>query len=180
MISLLISLTIKGKVMDEESSKPMGYAVVIVYRDTQRVGGTYTDTLGNFEIKGIERGNYRIVASFIGYERKEIRIDLERDTFLTITLKPKPIPIKEQVVEAEAPKVVYKVDRKVVYPKGEVEKRGRASDILRGVAGVEVDAEGNVKVMGSCGYVLFVDGKPTNMSLKDIPASFVEYIEVIT
>ena len=39
MISLLISLTIKGKVMDEESSKPMGYAVVMVYRDTQRVGG---------------------------------------------------------------------------------------------------------------------------------------------
>lgn len=180
MIGFLISLSIKGKVMDEESSKPMGYAVVMVYRDTQRVGGTYTDTLGNFEIEGIERGNYRIVASFIGYERKEIRIDLERDTFLTITLKPKPIPIKEQVVEAEAPKVVYKVDRKVVYPKGEVEKRGRASDILRGVAGVEVDAEGNVRVMGSDRYVLFVDGKPTNMRLKDISAGFVEYIEVIT
>jgi TonB-dependent Receptor Plug Domain. len=52
--------------------------------------------------------------------------------------------------------------------------------VLRNVPGVSVSPDGNVKIKNSDRYIVFVDGKPTNLSLKDIPASQIEYIEVIT
>lgn len=184
-MAFLISLTILGRVIDEESTKPMAYAVVIVQKlaDSSQIGGTYTNEDGIFTIKDIKPGEYLLSVEFIGYQKKIIGpLTLKSDTNLgDIILSPKPITTKEVVVEAKPSKVRYELDKKVVQPSADiVGKAGSASDVLKGIPGVEVDPQGNVKVRGSNKYLLLVDGRPTNLTLKDIPASQIERIELIT
>ena len=181
----LIGLTVSGKVIDSESGRPMAYAVVILHnpKDTSKLTGTYTDEKGTFVLKNVKAGRYLISADFIGYRKTFIGpVEIERDTNIgTISLSPQPIRTEEVVVEATPPKVRYEVDRKVITPSADIVSRGgSAADALRGVPGVKVDPQGNVEIRGSDRYILFVDGRPTNMSLKEIPASQVERIEVIT
>jgi len=181
MISLLISITLKGKVINEETSQPMGYTAITLYKDTTIVAGTYADDKGVFILKDLKPGEYILNAHFIGYEKKRIKITLNRDTIITIVLKPSAIELKEQEVTARPPKVRYEVDRKIVSPSEDILSRGgSAADFLRNVAGISVSPDGTVKVKNSDKYILFVDGRPTNLTLKDIPAVQVEYIEVIT
>ncbi len=185
MINAIVGLTISGKVIDSESGKPMAYAVVILYdaKDTSRITGTYTDEKGTFALKKVRPGEYLLSADFVGYRKEWIGpLTLKGDTNLgEISLKPQPIRIEEVVVEATPQKVRYEVDRKVITPSADVVSRGgNASDVLRSVPGIDVDMQGNVKIRGSSNYILFVDGHPTNLTLKDIPASQIERIEVIT
>jgi len=185
MINAIVALTISGKVIDSESGKPMAYAVVILYRakDTSKITGTYTDERGVFVLKGVKPGEYLLSADFVGYAKEWIGpFTLKGDTNLgKIVLEPQPITTQEVVVEATPQKVRYEVDRKVITPSADVVSRGgNASDVLRSVPGVDVDMQGNVKIRGSDRYILFVDGHPTNLTLKDIPASQIERIELIT
>ncbi|MFZ8834094.1 MAG: carboxypeptidase-like regulatory domain-containing protein [Candidatus Caldipriscus sp.] len=73
MISLLISITLKGKVLDEETSQPMGYTAIILYKDTTIVAGTYADDKGGFILKELKPGEYILNAHFIGDEKKRIK-----------------------------------------------------------------------------------------------------------
>ena len=185
MISVIVGLTISGRVIDSESGRPMAYAVVILYSsiDTSKITGTYTDEKGTFALKKVKPGEYLLSADFVGYRKEWIGpFTLKGDTNLgEISLKPQPIRTEEVVVEATPRKVRYEVDRKVITPSADiVGQGGSAADVLRGVPGVQVDPQGNVKVRGNDRYVLFVDGHPTNLTLKDIPASQIERIEVIT
>lgn len=181
MINFIISITISGKVLDEVTSEPMGYTAIMLYKDTILITGTYTDEKGNFIIKDIKPGEYILQAHFIGYEKQKINIQIDKDTSIVIKLRVSGIEIKEQEVIGTAPRVRYEVDRKVVSPSNDIIARsGSAVDVLRNVPGISVSPEGNVKVKNSDRYIVFVDGKPTNLSLKDIPASQIEYIEVIT
>ncbi len=181
----VIGLTVSGKVIDSESGRPMAYAVVILHnpKDSSKLTGTYTDEKGTFVLKNVKAGRYLISADFIGYRKTFIGpLEIRRDTNIgTIALSPQAIRTEEVVVEATPPKVRYEVDRKVITPSADIVSRGgSAADALRGVPGVKVDPQGNVEIRGSDRYILFVDGRPTNMSLKEIPASQVERIEIIT
>ena len=181
MINFVISLVISGKVLDEATSEPMGYTAIMLYKDTTLITGTYTDENGSFIIKDIKPGEYILYAHFIGYEKQKINLTINKDTSIIIKLKPSGIELKEQEVIGTAPRVRYKVDRKIVSPSNDIIARsGSAVDVLRNVPDVSVSPDGNVKVKNSDRYIVFVDGKPTNLNLKDIPASQIEYIEVIT
>ncbi len=61
--------TIKGIVIDAKTQKSM-VGVNIILDSTQM--GTTTDANGNFTISNIEKGNYKLKISFIGFEPKQI------------------------------------------------------------------------------------------------------------
>ncbi len=185
MMWLILSYTLSGKVVDSQSGEPMPYAIVILYSlpDTLRVGGEYADKEGRFVIRNIKEGEYVLSVDFIGYKRIFVGpIAIRKDTSIgDIRLSPQPIKVGEIVSEAEPERIIYKPDRKVITPSSDViSKGGNAAEALKGVPGVEVDAFGNVSIRGSGKYILFVDGHPTDLTLKDIPASQVEKIEIIT
>ena len=159
MINFVISLVISGKVLDEETSEPMGYTAIMLYKDTTLITGTYTDEKGSFIIKDIKPGEYILYAHFIGYEKQKINLTINKDTSIIIKLKPSGIELKEQEVIGTAPRVRYKVDRKIVSPSNDIIARsGSAVDVLRNVPGLSVSPDGNVKVKNRDRYIVFVDG----------------------
>jgi hypothetical protein len=56
---------IRGKVIDGENDQPLRGASVYINNTTK---GSVTDENGNFEIGNLQKGQYDVVASFVGYE----------------------------------------------------------------------------------------------------------------
>ncbi|MFL5738849.1 MAG: outer membrane beta-barrel protein, partial [Flavisolibacter sp.] len=70
-------------------------------------------------------------------------------------------------------KKVFNVDRNIV------STGGTALDVMKNVPSVNVDIDGNVTLRNAAPQI-YVDGRPTTLTLDQIPADAIESIEVIT
>ncbi len=183
---------IKGQVKENASKAAMEYANVSVYSlpDSTLVSGTITNAEGIFEIKDLPAGKYYLVADFIGFDKRvvnnlEISEGKRKIDLGTILLEQSSVAVEEVAVTAEKDLVQYKVDKKVVNVDKKLSaKGGTVVDALENTPSIQVDAEGNVSLRGSTNFTVLIDGKPTALSsndaLKQIPASAVENVEIIT
>ncbi|MFN3403753.1 MAG: TonB-dependent receptor domain-containing protein [Cytophagaceae bacterium] len=81
------SQNINGLVLEENSNEPVIGAVVTVFAHKQLVKGTYTNEKGEFELKGIEAGNYTLKVQAINYKEHIQPINiLEGNNQVTIRL----------------------------------------------------------------------------------------------
>ncbi|MFN0034923.1 MAG: TonB-dependent receptor domain-containing protein [Saprospiraceae bacterium] len=88
--------------------------------------------------------------------------------------------LKEAEVLGEASKVSLALDKKVYrVDKDNVAAGGTAEDALKNVPSLNVDIDGNL-TMRNAAPQIFVDGRPTNLSLDQIPADAIDNVEVIT
>jgi len=88
--------------------------------------------------------------------------------------------LKEVEVLGEASKVVLALDKKVYrVDKDNIAAGGTAEDALKNVPSLNVDIDGNL-TMRSAAPQIFVDGRPTNLTLDQIPADAIDNVEVIT
>jgi outer membrane cobalamin receptor len=88
-------------------------------------------------------------------------------------------------VVADKASIEYKIDKRVVNVSQQLTAQsGTAVDILENVPSIKVDIEGNVSLRGSESFTVLIDGRPTALAatdaLKQIPASAIENIEIIT
>ena len=84
------------------------------------------------------------------------------------------------VVTASVPGMKLDIDRKTFnVDKNIVTAGGTAVDVMRNVPSVQVDIDGNVKLRNATPQI-YVDGRPTTLSLDQIPADAIESVEVIT
>ncbi len=183
---------VKGKVSDKKTKKPVEYATVAVYKkeDNSVVTGTISDENGEFKIKGLDPGEFYIVISFLGYDDKKydnVIIDKTRTTLDLgeIIMGSSSQNLDEVEVVAERQSVEYKIDKKVVSVGKQMTSASlSAVEVLENVPSIRVDIEGNVSLRGSTGFTVLIDGKPTVLdpsdALRQIPASTIENIEIIT
>lgn len=88
--------------------------------------------------------------------------------------------LSEVVVTGEASNVTLALDRKIFrVDKDATAIGGTAEDALRNVPSLSVDIDGNLTLRNAAPQ-LFVDGRPTTLSLDQIPADAIETVEVIT
>ncbi len=72
------------------------------------------------------------------------------------------------------------IDKKVFnVEKNIVSAGGTAVDVMRNVPSIQVDIDGNVKLRNASPQI-YVDGRPTTLSLDQIPADAIQSVEVIT
>jgi outer membrane receptor protein involved in Fe transport len=97
-----------------------------------------------------------------------IRIEIEEKVLGNVT------------VNSEKPGLQLGIDRKIFnVDKNIVSSGGTAVDIMRNVPSLNVDIDGNVTMRNSTPQIL-VDGKPTNLTLEQIPADAIHSVELIT
>ncbi len=70
-------------------------------------------------------------------------------------------------------KKVFNVDKNIVTA------GGTALDVMKNIPSIQVDIDGNVKLRNTAPQ-LFIEGRPTTLSLDQIPADAIESVEVIT
>jgi outer membrane cobalamin receptor len=79
----------------------------------------------------------------------------------------------------------FQIDKKVIFVGKNMSAASlSAVEVLENVPSIRVDIEGNVSLRGSTGFTVLIDGKPTVLdpsdALRQIPASSIENIEIIT
>lgn len=196
-----------GRVLDDKTGKGIEAASVQIWQDgydeqTHEAkpllkGGMLTETNGDFSIEGLPTSGYmKLKVIALGYETLERRIqfdvvfdkkkgfDIDAGTFDKdlgdIKIKKSDVELNEVVVKADEPFMKTAVDRKIYNTdKMAVASGGTATDAMKTIPGVNVDLDGKVTVRNAQ-PIIYVDGRPTNLTLDQIPSNSIQQIEVIT
>jgi outer membrane receptor protein involved in Fe transport len=194
-----------GKVVDSKSGKPIEYASVQLLQmkmDTATkkrkevvVAGMLSQPNGDFSLEGVSlMGPSKLKITIVGFKPYEqnvafdikpggdmssmlnaldkdlgnIKIDIEETTLGNVT------------VSASRPGLQLGIDRKVFnVDKNIVSAGGTAVDVMRNVPSLNVDIDGNVTMRNNAPQI-FVDGRPSNLTLEQIPADAIQSVELIT
>ena len=150
-----------------------------------------TDAKGAFAITGVPAGNYSLAIAFVGHMplRRPVVVAEKGNTDLgTILLSAKTTVLEKAVVTGSRPLLETKVDRIVYNVDRDVTSQGGvATDVLRKIPQVSVDASGNVELLGNPSIQFLINGKRSTIfgnsivdALQSIPASQIQSIEVMS
>lgn len=159
-------------------------------------GGMLTAANGDFSIENVPVfGQYKLRVTGIGYKSYEKVVMFERpkgaaDPSVMISALDKDLGnIKLQIddkvlsnvtVTSSKPQLQLGIDRKIFnVDRNLTSAGGTAVDVMKNVPSVSVDIDGNVTLRNSAPQV-FVDGRPTTLTLEQIPADAIESVEIIT
>jgi outer membrane receptor protein involved in Fe transport len=93
------------------------------------------------------------------------------------------------IVSGQRPAAQSSIDRKTYQISHDLQSAsGSASDVLRNLPAVDVDAQGNVSLRGDPNVQILIDGKPSTTlstinradTLEQFPANTIDHVEVIT
>lgn len=105
-----------------------------------------------------------------GFEKDLGKIQLKTDVQ---TMQDVTVTATSGRLKMDIDKKVFSVDKNIV------STGGTAVDIMKNVPSVNVDLDGNVSLRNASPQI-FVDGRPTVLTLEQIPADAIESVEVIT
>ena len=189
LLSQLFFGQISGFVMDSQNKAPIEYATIVIKKGTEVLDGTISKKDGSFEISINPKSNYIIDISFLGYETQSIdSFKIEKGNMIAlgeIFLQPTQTQLEEVVLNSNISSIQSKIDRQV-YAASEfsIAKGGNASDLIRNIPSISINAIGEISVRGSSGFVVLLNDKPIQSDvqslLNQIPANSIKNVEVIT
>lgn len=198
-----------GRVLEATTGKAIEFASIQLLQNkfdslTKKrkevvIAGMLTNAKGEFRLENIPVfGQYKLKIDVIGYKSIEqtIGFDVKMPTgnssdmsallsALDKDLGNIKIDIAEKTLEnvtvnAGTTGLKLGIDRKIFgVDKNIVSAGGTAVDVMRNVPSINVDLDGNVTMRNNSPQ-LFVDGRPTVLSLDQIPADAIESVEIIT
>jgi len=189
LLSQLFFGQISGFVLDSQNKAPIEYATIVIKKGTEVLDGTISKKDGSFEISINPKSNYIIDISFLGYETQSIdSFEIEKGNVIDlgdILLQPTQTQLEEVVLNSNISSIQSKIDRQV-YAASEfsIAKGGNASDLIRNIPSISINAIGEISVRGSSGFVVLLNDKPIQSDvqslLNQIPANSIKNVEVIT
>jgi len=197
-----------GKLIEAKSAKPIEYASVQLLQNkmdtvTKKrkevvIAGMLTNVHGDFLLENIPLfGQFKLQITIIGYKtiEKTVSFDIKpggnngdmsamlgaMDKDLgNIKIEIEDKTLENITVTSSKPGLQLGIDRKVFnVDKNLVSVGGTAIDIMKNVPSLTVDLDGNVTMRNNTPQ-LFVDGRPTALTLEQIPADAIESVEIIT
>jgi hypothetical protein len=179
--------SITGKLVDTAAKQAIADATISLLhaKDSSLVTFTLSNKQGEFSIKGLAEGNYRLVISHQTYApiSQDISITADRKT---VSLPDIIVDYKTMtgvVVTSEAP-IIVKNDTVQFNASGfKTPPNSSAEDLIKKLPGMEVDKDGNVKSQGEQVQKVLVDGKEffgndPKLATKNITADMIESVQV--
>jgi outer membrane receptor protein involved in Fe transport len=161
------------------------------------VRGAITPSNGDFSFEDLPVfGNYRLKLTAIGYKAIDEKVAfnfkdaqsadpeqrlgaIDRDLG-NIKMEIDAQNLQQVTVTAEKPLIQLGIDRKIYNVEKDLTAGGgTAVDIMKNIPSVAVDIDGNVTLRNRP-PTIFVDGRPTTLTLDQIPADEIESVEIIT
>ena len=160
------------------------------------VSGQLTKSNGDFSLEGLSiMGQYKLKITAIGFLtlEKPVKFDVAAskgdfskmmnniDVDLgNIKLEVDAKQLEEVKVVGTKPFMQMGVDRKVFNVEKNLMSTGQtATELMKNIPGVDVDIDGNVSLRNAS-PTIFVDGRPTNLTLDQIPSDAIQSVELIT
>jgi ferric enterobactin receptor len=185
------NLTLSGKLVDTLSGEALMYAAISLQKpNTQSFFmGQVSDEKGRFTFSTLQKETFVVKIEYVGYKTKFIEISLENTNnsmdLGAIQLAPLSQLLDGVTVTGQKQTVVATLEKQVFKTEQfEAAKGGTATDVLRNIPSVSVNGEGDITVRGSKGFLILVNGKPSQLDaatlLAQIPANTIDKIEMIT
>lgn len=180
------SARIFGKITDAKTKKGLDYVAVSLLaadRDSL-ITGMLSESNGDFSFDNLAPGSYRVKATYEGYTPVIKKVTLtssapEQDLG-NIVMEEAAHKMSEVTVTAEKSISNLAVDKKIFNVDKDISSRGgNALDVMQNIPGVAVDADGGVTLRNNT-PLIYVDGKPTTLTLDQIPSDQIDRVEVIT
>ncbi|MEL6134528.1 MAG: TonB-dependent receptor, partial [Bacteroidota bacterium] len=183
---------IRGKVLSAEGTQ-LSFATVILYLPDSTIAKTgFTNENGQYILTPLGAGSYFLSIQFtdLGTFRSD-KIELAQGQTIEmpdIVLKTAETSMDEVQIVARKPLVEIQPDKTIFNVAGNTNAIGEnAFDLLRKAPGVIIDNNDNIVLMGNSGVRIFIDGKPSPLSvadlanmLKGMQSDQIEAIEIIT
>jgi len=185
---------VKGKITDSQTSAALSYATVRVFKSTDSTltGGGISDDKGLIWVE-LGYGQYYALVEYIGYKSLIIstfEVSKEQPThdLGTLQMAASARNLDEVVVQAQKSSMELSLDKKIFNVGKDLSNAGgTAIDILGNIPSVSVDTDGNVKLRGSDGVRILIDGKPSGLvsfkggaGLQQLQGNQIEKVEIIT
>jgi hypothetical protein len=175
-----------GKVVEAGSKQPVEYATITLMSGTKDsvITGALAKANGDFSIDKLPMGRYKLRVQFIGYKTLYQPIiitpnNVEQDIG-NIKIEADTKALNEVTINAEKQTVNMGIDKRVYSPDKDLSARGgTALDVMKNIPGVTVDGDGNVALRNSS-PTIFIDGRPSTLTLEQIPSDQIDRIEVVT
>ena len=196
-----------GKIVDAKTNKGIEavsiqlvqnkFDTITKKRKDTVIAGMLTSKAGDFSLENLPiMGNFRLKISAIGYKEIDQKVAFEMkmgqggdmsqalagiDKDLgNIKLEGDSKVLETVTVTGSKPLVTTSIDRKVFnVEKNITSAGGTAVDVMRNVPSLNVDIDGNVTLRNNAPQI-YVDGRPTTLTLEQIPADAIASVEVIT
>jgi outer membrane cobalamin receptor len=186
---------VKGQILDEQTGKPLAGANVMI---KNTLSGAATDLEGLFSIQGLYPGNYTLIVSMMGYERKNIAVSVQSNSTGNVILKLTPTVLvqptliitatkRRQLIE-DAPTTVELVQADDI-----IRRNPRTLDeVLVNTTGLGI-IDGQLELRGSTGFnwaagsrvLLMIDGHPMingdtgGINWDAVPVEDVKSVEIV-
>lgn len=186
------TFNVGGSVRNQQD-QPLSFAAVSVNqsKDSTLAKADIADENGVFKIAGIPQGTYFLKISAVGiktFQSPEFGV-VDSDVALSpFKLVSDTKQLNEVKVTAAKPLIEVKSDRLIFNVESSINSTGsNALELLQKSPGVQVDRDENILVKGKTGVRIYIDGRPSPMSGKDLASTLksmnsadIEAIEIIT
>ena len=184
---------VTGNVKDEQG-KGLASATAVLKKakDSSAIKFAVTNSEGKYTFNDIVPGSYFVNISFVGYEAQNSN-QFEVNGAGIVTVKELQLNkasgnLKEVVVTTRKPAIEVRADKTILNVEGSINAVGQdALDLLRKSPGVQVDRDENLSLSGKNGVQVYIDGRPSPLSGKELSdylhslqSSQIEAIEIIT
>ena len=191
--------SVYGKVVDLENKKPLPAATVQLFavirnpvtqqKTDSIIAAMLSEPNGDFNFQNvpyfdslrlvISAVDYSIFNNYFSFAAKQSDQAIQKDMGNIVMahnaqqLQGVTIVLDKPALQLGIDKKIYDVDKSIT------SKGGTAVDIMKNIPSVSVDVDGNVELRNSS-PTIFVDGRPTILTLDQIPSDNIDRIELIT
>ena len=180
------SFTVSGKIVDTSGvGLDATTAVLLNASDSVLYLFTISDKDGNFYFDKVQKDNYILQLSYMGYKAFSKNISIPADLLLgTLSLRSENFRLATVDVAGDRIPIVFKDDT-IEYNADAFKTTANApvEDLLKKLPGMEVERDGSVKAQGEDVQRVLVDGKEffgddPKMATKNLPANAIDKVQV--
>ncbi|MEO6135537.1 MAG: outer membrane beta-barrel family protein [Ginsengibacter sp.] len=201
LLKLNVGNQVFGKVLDVQTNKALGAASVQLWvQPNSEQGSGGNDSLmaamlakpnGDFAFENIPAGSkLKIVVSSVGYSAYEKTFSFSGTNdnktsgsqmdLGNIIMAREAQKLEGITIVTERPAFKMGIDKKIFdVGKSLTSKGGTAVDVMKSIPTVSVDVDGNVELRNAS-PTIFIDGRPTILTLDQIASDDIERVELIT
>jgi iron complex outermembrane recepter protein len=184
--------TISGSIIDPQGvATPFATIMLMNAKDSSLAKGAISDDRGIFEIENAVAGNYFFTATVLGFEKLSTpTFEYKEGAYKSpvLVLKTSENELKSVTVTTRKPIIEVLADKTVFNIENNPTTQGlNALELIRKSPGASVDKDDNIMLKGKPNVVVYINGKPSQMSggalaafLKGLNAADIEAIEIIS
>jgi len=166
--------SISGKIIDDKGGPaPSASVALFIFKDSSLNKVVITSNDGEFEMEDLKPGKYFITVTSVGFKKggsKSFELKAKQSYFLApITLSTYNTKLTDVNIQSKKPMIEVTADKTIFNVEGSINATGsNAFELLEKSPGVTIDKDDNISLKGKNGVRVYIDGKISQISGKDL------------